>query len=355
VAEPRRVTLTPGLVSLVVTVLLLWLAGSSSSILLLFFVSVLLAVYLDALTDYAERYTRLKRPYAFAIAMVVSLLLITGLVALLAPPVVDQTRQLITKLPEYATTWQAWLKQLVERFPALGPALGDENNPGQVVDVALGEAKQLAGALVPKVFNLLHGFIDLAAVAVMAIYLSLHPHEYRKLVISLFPPRHRPTVSDVLGTMGRTLRAWLMAQIAAMAVLGFLTAVGLYLLNVPYWLAFGIFSGVAAIVPFFGTLVSTILPALFVLGGDSPLRVFAVLALGIIVHLIEGNFVAPLIFQRGVHLPPVLSILSVLIVGKLLGPIGLLVAVPTLAIVMVVIRKVVQKRIYGDELSEKGH
>ena len=59
------------------------------------------------------------------------------------------------------------------------------------------------------------------------------------------------------------------------------------------------------------------------------------IGLGIIVHLIEGNLVSPYIMQRQVDLPPVLTIVFVLIVGKLLGPLGLLVAVPGLAVIMV--------------------
>ncbi len=71
-----------------------------------------------------------------------------------------------------------------------------------------------------------------------------------------------------------------------MVSLGLLTWVGLQLLDVPYALAFGVFTGLVAIVPFFGTLVSTLLPAIFVLGTGSLLTVLAVVLLGIGVHLV---------------------------------------------------------------------
>jgi predicted PurR-regulated permease PerM len=132
-----------------------------------------------------------------------------------------------------------------------------------------------------------------------------------------------------------------------MVLLGALTAVGLAILGVPYWLTFGIFTGVVAIVPFFGSLVSTLLPAAFVLGGNGgTARALAVIGLGVAVHLIEGNFVAPLIMQRQVNLPPVMTIMSVLIMGKLLGPIGLLVAVPSVVLIDVIVRRILISRIY---------
>ena len=107
-------------------------------------------------------------------------------------------------------------------------------------------------------------------------------------------------------------------------------------LNVPFSLLFGIFTGLVAIVPFFGTLLSTTLPALFVLTGTgyhgfSPLgHALLVVGLGVVVHLIEGNIVSPLVMSKKVDLPPVLTIMSVLVIGQLLGGLGLIVALPTL-------------------------
>jgi len=166
--------------------------------------------------------------------------------------------------------------------------------------------------------------------------------------VDLVAPQHRPVAGRILDDAAATLRAWIGGQLIAMVVLAGLTALGLWILGVPYWLAFGIFTGVVAIVPFFGTLVSTALPALFVVGSGNWLQVVAVLLLGVAVHVAEANFVAPLIMQRKVALPPVLTIASVLVMGTLLGVIGLVVAVPILAVTLVVVRHVLQGEIYGD-------
>ena len=151
----------------------------------------------------------------------------------------------------------------------------------------------------------------------------------------------------LLSDAARQLRAYLVGLLMTMAFLGSLTALGLYLLGVPYFVTFGVFTGLATIVPFFGTLLATTLPALFVLtgpnGGHAALMV---IGLGVLVHLIEGNLVSPYITQRQVDLPPVLTIVFVLVVGKLLGPLGLLVAVPALAVVMVVVKRILLNRIY---------
>ena len=76
-----------------------------------------------------------------------------------------------------------------------------------------------------------------------------------------------------------------------------------------------------------------------------PGKVFAVALLGVVVHIVEANVVAPMIMERQVHLPPVLSILSVLIMGHLLHVVGLLVAVPVLTTAMVITRRVYVHRV----------
>jgi predicted PurR-regulated permease PerM len=350
----RRVQLLPGLTALVLTVLALWLVARVAALLLLLFIAVLIAVYLDALNDFIAARTTLGRRSSFALSLIFTFALLAGLGALLVPPLAEQTRQLILKLPDYAIAWKDRLARLLEQFPALQPLVTPDAQ-SQAVSTVLDQAQGLVGGLIPKVFNVVRGFIDIAAMLAMALYLSLHPASYRDFVVSVTPPRHRDATRDVLDALGATLRAWVLAQMLTLAVLGALMAVGLRLLNVPYWLTFGIFCGLAAIVPFFGTVISTIVPALFVLGGaGGPAGAVLVLLLGVLVHLIEGNVVAPLIMQRGVHLPPVFSIMAVLIAGTLLGPLGLLVAVPALCVVMVLVRKVLIERVYGDRATPEA-
>lgn len=343
----RRVWILPGFTAILVTVLLLWLAGTVADLLLLLFLGILLAVYLSAVTDVLVSRTSTPRGAAFAIALFGSLAALVGIGTLLVPPVVEQTRELVTVLPRVVSEWEAGL----ERILATIPGMQDVLVPGEhrIFEVALEEAQKLLGALVPRLFDTLHLVVNLVAVLVMAIYFALRPDLYRDLAISVTPPRHRDAAQEVIAALSETLRAWTIAQLLAMVTLAALTAIGLWLLNVPYWLAFGIFTGLVAVVPFFGTFVSTLLPALFVLpdaGGGT--KALLVILLGTIIHVAENQLVVPLLMHRKVDLPPVLTIMSVLICGKLLGPFGLLVAVPTLAVVMVLIRRVLIARVYQD-------
>lgn len=344
----RRVWVLPGFTAILVTVLLLWLAGTVADLLLLLFLGILLAVYLSAVTDVLVARSRLPRSAAFAVSIILTVAALVGIGLLLVPPVIDQTRQLIAVLPELVSKWEAGLERVLARVPGMQDAFV----PGEhrILGVAIEESERLLGALVPRLFDTLHLAIDLVAVLVMAIYFALRPDLYRDLAISVTPPRHREAAHEVINALSATLRAWTIAQLLAMVTLAALTAVGLWLLDVPYWLAFGIFTGLVAVVPFFGTFVSTLVPALFVLPGEGGgTRALLVILLGTVIHVAENQLVVPLLMHRKVDLPPVLTIMSVLICGKLLGPFGLLVAVPTLAVVMVLVRRVLIGRIYQDE------
>ncbi len=342
---PRRFRYAPVLTATVLTILLLLLVRSVADVVMLLFIGVLLAVYLDALAATLRRRLRVPHRLAFPAALVASIAAIVLLFTILVPPVVAQTQELLKLLPQYTQIWQQTFESFIDRIPALA----DVVNPKQH-SIILALYDQLTAAVqnvLPKLFLGVHVLINVFAVAVMAIYLAVSPTTYTGMLESLFPPRRRPFVHHILRELGDTLRAYIVGQLLTMTVLGILTAIGLYILGVPYALTFGVFSGVAAIVPFFGTLLSTTLPALFVLNTpDGGTRALLVLGLGVVIHLIEGNLLAPMVMSEKVHLPPVLSILGVLIMGELLGALGLLIAVPTLAILMVLTRRIVVHGVY---------
>ena len=355
----RRFRFAPILTATVLTVLLLWLFKTVAQVFVLLMLGVLISLYLGAVARWMERRVRIPEKMALAAAIFGSLGALVLLAWILAPPVIDQTRQLIQQMPKFLSAWEAGIDGLANRIPALRAVVGPVGEH-RSLQALYGQLSGVFSELPTKVFEIVHAAINVFAVAVMGIYLALHPSLYREWLIALFPPIHRDLVRDVLGDLADTLRAYIVGQLLTMAFLGAITALGLFLLDVPFSLPFGIFTGLVAIVPFFGTLLSTTLPALFVLTGApfhgfSPLgHALLVVGLGVVVHLIEGNIVSPLVMSKKVDLPPVLTIMSVLVIGQLLGGLGLIVALPTLAALMVIIRRILITRIYEGQGFRKS-
>jgi predicted PurR-regulated permease PerM len=335
-------------VALFVAALAIWFLVRVVEVLLLVFIAVLCAVYLSAVTDLLEQRFRLARWMGLVTAVVATLAAVGGIGALLVPPVIDQTQALISGLPQTLTNIQNVVAAWAREYPVLRSTELANPSSGLVARLIDDAASFLRGSILPYATAGGKLFIEGASVVVMALYLARQPGLYRDGILSLLAPKHRAVGARVLAEAGATLRAWVVGQLLAMMVLAVLTALGLLALGVPYWLAFGIFTGLVAVVPFFGTLVSTLLPALFVVGTGNWLKVIAVIVLGVVVHVVEANVVIPRIMEHKVSLPPVLTIASVLIMGTLLGVVGLVVAVPVLAVTIVLVRHILQAGLYGD-------
>ncbi len=333
------------LIATIFALLLLLFLYSIAEVLLLLFIAILFGVFLSAITDSLQRRFSVPRPVGVLTALAIFLLGLTGIIVLIVPPVIGQTRELVAALPDMMAGWEVQLKALAVRNPFIANMLPEITLDQTYVGAYANQMSGYFKGLVPWAFSAVTIVIHFLSVLVMGIYLALKPSIYREGFILLAPPVHRELVRDILADLNRTLRAWIVGQLLAMFVLGVLTWIGLVLLKVPYALAFGVFTGAVAIVPFFGTLFSTILPAFFVLGTGGALTAFWVIILGVVVHVFEANVVAPMIMERQVHLPPVLSILAVLIMSHLLHVIGLLVAVPVLCVVMVIGRRVYVHRV----------
>ncbi len=329
--QTRRFRFAPILTATVLTVLLLWLFKTVAQVLMLLMIGILISLYLGAVADWIQRRTRLPERLCLTMAILGSLGALVLLAFVLVPPVVDQTRQLIQDLPRFIASWESGIDSIADRMPGLRDLVGSKGEHRTLI-AAYDQLSGLFGSIPTRVFEIVHVAINIFAVGVMAIYLSVHPALYREWLIALFPPIHRDLVRDVLSELADSLRAYIVGQLLAMSFLGALTAVGLWLLDVP--------------------LLSTTLPALFVLTGQgyhafSPLgHAMLVVGLGVVIHLIEGNIVSPLVMSRKVDLPPVLTIMSVLIIGQLLGGLGLIVALPTLVTIMVIVRRILISRIY---------
>ena len=334
--------------ALFVAALAIWFIVRVVEVLLLVFIAVLCAVYFSGVTDILERRFRLARWLGLAIAVVATLAAVVGIGAVIVPPVLEQTQSLISGLPQTLTNIQNVIAGWAREYAVLRDTELANPASGLVASLINDATNFLRGSILPYVTAGGKLFIEGASVVVMSLYLAVQPRLYRDGILSLLPPRHRPVGARVLDDAGATLRAWVVGQLLAMLVLALLTAIGLWVLGVPYWLAFGIFTGLVAVVPFFGTLVSTLLPALFVVSTGNWVKVLAVILLGVAVHVVEANVVVPRIMERRLALPPVLTIASVLTMGILIGVVGLVVAVPVLAVTMVVLRHVVQGEVYGD-------
>jgi predicted PurR-regulated permease PerM len=150
---------------------------------------------------------------------------------------------------------------------------------------------------------------------------------------------------SVFGDVGRTLGGYVAGQVKVSAILACLYCIGYALAGVPYWPLFGVFSGAVNIIPFIGSLIGLALTAYAVLLNDGTMwNYLGVLITFVVVQGLEGFWITPRVVGHRVGLSPLYVFIAVLVGGAMFGPIGVLFAVPVLAVLGVLWRHASKRR-----------
>ncbi len=335
----NRVLLSVGVSVLIVLVLLF--IYYVFDVLLLFFAAVLLAVFLRGLADLLGRVINIGDTWRVLLVSVLLIGILAGAIALLAPSVADQVANLRVELPRSARAAAdyisefSWGQAIFAQMPSIDELIQHIDASSMMASVG-GVFSTTAGAVANFFIMIL-----------LAIYLASEPSFYTRGLIRLFPKQHRTRARDVLNQIGQTLHWWLIGKAGSMIFIGLLTWIGLSILGIPLALTLGLIAGLLSFIPNFGPILSAI-PALLLAFIQSPATALYVLALYVGVQLIESNLVTPIIERNTIELPPALTIVFQLALAVVVGGLGLVLATPLLAMIMVVIQMVYIQDVLGD-------
>lgn len=179
---------------------------------------------------------------------------------------------------------------------------------------------------------------NLFVVVVVALYLSISPRSYVSASLQLVPPRHRAQARAALHRTAQALRQWFAGQALSMLLVGVLTALGLWLVGVPNALVLGVIAGVFEFVPVVGTFVAAV-PILLLALASGPEVALSAAVVYFVIQQVEGALIMPLAQRWAVHLPPAVTLLSVVVFGVLFGLPGVLFATPLAVVIMVLLRQ----------------
>ncbi|MBI3802693.1 MAG: AI-2E family transporter [Nitrospirae bacterium] len=337
----RKTLVAVGITAAVVILLLL--IGAAADVLLLIFAGILLAVLLRSLSDWIASHTPLSAGWSLAAV----LFLLLGLFGLcgwsLAPDISQQFDQLIQNIPQMVAQLNRrlmqsqWGQQLLAQTPKAAEQLAKP-------------AGLLSGlaALFSSTFGLL---ANVVIVFFIGLYLAIDPATYRNGVVRLFPLHRRERIAGVIDQIGETLRWWMIARMVAMIVIGVLTTLGLWFLDIQPALALGIVAGILNFVPYIGPLLSAV-PVLLITLGQDPTQLPYALLLYIAVQSIDNHFVTPMVERKAVNLPPVLTVTVQLILGVFVGALGVMFASPLTASLLVAIKMLYVEDTLGDRIEE---
>lgn len=362
---------------------LLWFA---SPLVLAAFLGVLFGLAVEAGVDRLERF-RIRRGIGAAIIVIGFFALLVGVGAWMTPTIREQSIELRAKVPEAVDRIEQFLNRrrsgffgaifgggattqpvadsprtTTDSIPARAPT--DTTRP--LVDTTRGGAaptatetlsaslgRQVGGAtryLFPFLSQTLAVVAGILLIIFMAIYIAADPDLYHRGLMHLFPHRARNRAGEVLSAIAAVLRRWLVTQLIAMVTIGVVTTIVLLVLRVKAAFALGLIAGLMEFIPTVGPILSAV-PAVAMGFVDSPQKALTVALAYIGIQFLENHLLIPMLMKGGVDVPPVLTILGQALFTLLFGFLGLMVAVPLLAAVMVAVKMLYVEGVVGDDIA----
>ena len=314
--------------------LLLWWAPSVPSLLL---GGAALALVLSFPVRLLARV--MPRSLAIALGFVVLLTFLLLLVAGLVPVLVEQLGNLVQAAPAHAQQLDARMPSILESLARHGllPSSPDRflaTLRQDLLEAVQGLARRLLGSLGGMIGGVVNTAVTLFGMAFIAAYLLADARLLHASVLRVAPGRYRHDVQALWAAFGDTLSRYLGGLFVSLAVQGALSAIALAILGVPYAVLLGVWVAVTAVVPFVGAWIGAIPAVLLALTVSPTVAVLtAVLFLGI--QLLEGNVLTPRLQSQAVRVHPIVVFLAVLAGGDMAGLVGVVFAVPALAVARV--------------------
>lgn len=202
--------------------------------------------------------------------------------------------------------------------------------------------------------TILGGVLSFFLIIVLSFYLSVQQNGIANFLKTVSPARHRKYVASLWNRAETKIGLWMQGQLLLAVIVGVLTYLGLTLIGVNHALLLGFLTGLFELIPLFGPILAAV-PAIavgFAGGGVTP--ALLVLGLYLIVQQFESQLIYPLVVKKVVGVPPIISILALVIGAKLAGFLGLLLAVPIAAILMEIFNDLEKTRLKEEEVEISG-
>lgn len=318
---PKKIEISHRTIIFTVFFLLgLWFLYQIQQIILALFIAV---IFMSALNPAVDRLEKIHLPRWLSILLLYILIFggIGVVVAVLTPPLVDQTSNLINRIPSYFREF---------RVPVLDP---------NTIASQVSQLGFLPANILKITLGLFSNLIGIFFLAVITFYLLLERKKLNRYLLVLFGPGEEKRAEDFINKTEKQLGGWVRGELTLMTIIGIMTYIGLRLLGLEFALPLAILAGLLEVVPNIGPIISAI-PAILLGLTVSPVMGLAIAALYFLIQQLENSLIAPKIMERAVGVNPLVTIISLAVGFKLAGVVGAILAVPVVLILQVVASEV---------------
>lgn len=359
-----RLTDISGIFAKAVDVLKPFLYGSLIAFLLNPIVKQVDAILTPMLEKHAksrEKAEKLSRTAGIALSIVILCAVIAGLFNMLIPELYQSIRSLVFTLP----------RQINELMDSLNEIVKDDSNIGVMVRTFVEQAtdtfqnwlrnnffrqaNDIMTLLTTGVIDFVGEIVNALIGIIVSIYIlyskEMFGKQGKKLTYALFSSRHANIVLHVTQKANEIFGGFLVGKIIDSAIIGVLCFLGLTVLNMPYTLLVSVIVGVTNVIPFFGPYIGAI-PSTVLIILDDPMKGLYFLIFILVLQQLDGNFIGPKILGSSTGLSSFWVIFAILLGGGMFGFVGMLLGVPTFAVIYYIIQMLINGRLHAKNLPE---
>lgn len=306
------------------------------------FVSVLIALAFRSVATVIERRTPIKGKLAYGLSLLLFIAVLALVIVITGPQLVEEVQRMTETIPQAVDQLRDSLDDV-----QIGQDIFNALDNVQMSEIRDSFGSDFLSQLTGIVSSTLGFLVAVFVVIVVAIYMGFEPHLYVDTMVRLVPPKHRDRAWDVLRAINDVLVNWLVARTASVIIVGILTYIGLTVLGMPLALTLAIIAALLSYIPNIGPTLSAI-PAVLIGFSQSPEMALYMVVLYAGVQTVESYFITPFIQQETISLPPVGILLAQVLFTIILGRVGLPIAAPFVAVLMVLVKKLYIEDILGE-------
>jgi predicted PurR-regulated permease PerM len=267
------------------------------------------------------------------------------------PAIHDQQQNLSERWPTIRTKMERWVDDRAESLKGT-PLQFDRQRITDAfssTDVSVRDQLDRVAEVGVRVFHIL---LVLILTPIFAFYLLVDLPHLKQVAEGLIPEGARPEVLVLARRMNAAVGGFFRGQLVVALIVGIMASLGLLVIGLPFWLLIGMLAGLFNMIPLVGPYIGGIPALVIALTTREPITAVWVVVVMVAVQQIDNHFISPVVMHRVVKLHPVLVMLALLLGGTLGGFFGLLVAVPTTAVLKILLGHVWRIHVLGEPLDE---
>ncbi len=322
---------------------------------------------------------KVSRAIGIFVALVFAALIIIALFYMIIPELYNSIRDLVVTLPEEIHRWSEKFNSMMEANSTMDKILKtaiikanhaiedwvSKDFVNWIQKDMLPQTGNFLTSITAGVISVFQTITNLLIGVIVSVYLLFSKEKFlrqsKKVVYALCKPKRANLILHISRKADEIFSGFIIGKIIDSAIIGVLCFIGLSIFKMPYALLVSVIVGVTNVIPVFGPYIGAIPSAFLILLVD-PMKGIGFIVFIIVLQQLDGNVIGPKILGESTGLSSFWVVFSILVAGKLFGIVGMIIGVPTFAVIYYIAKLFIQQKLEAknlpidtNEYKDKSH